>query len=155
MQINHWGALLLLALCAGCASAQHHEPVDWRELPHHFSVLTGATIEEEESGPTIGLDYEYRVSDFVGLGGVVEYASEDIDATTVLAVADLHLTHQFILQTGPGFESRGGGDTEFVYRLGVLYEWEWGGRTLSPQLHYDATSGEDAVVLALAVGVCF
>lgn len=154
--------ILLLPLASACSTVGTAEreaqlPHDWRDGPHHFSVLLASTVEDSEesaSGPTIGLDYEYRVSDFLGLGTVLEYAFEDIDATTVLAVADLHVTPQFIVQTGPGVEFRDG-DDEFVYRLGVLYEWERGGYTLSPQLHYDATSGDDAIVFGIALGLCF
>ncbi|MEM7517281.1 MAG: hypothetical protein AAF368_10200 [Planctomycetota bacterium] len=125
---------------------------DWRSKPHHISVLTGSTSEDNESAFTVGVDYEYRRSEYLGLGTVVEHAFEDIDATTLLAVADLHLTPQFIVQTGPGVEFIDS-ESEFVYRLGVLYEFEFLSYTVSPQLHYDWVSGEDAIIVGLAFGV--
>ena len=154
------GVLASGALCVGCATTGAgregtHEvaPHDWRDGPHHLSVLLGTTEADEESGPTVGLDYEYRVSDFLGVGAVAEYAFDQIDSTTVLAAADLHVTPQFVIQTGPGVEFING-EEEFVYRIGILYEWERSGYTLSPQVHYDATSGEDAVVFGIALGLC-
>ena len=148
--------VVALGLAPACASSEP-EPgmIDWREEPHHLSVLLASTMEPDESGGTVGVDYEYRTSQFLGLGAVVEHAFEQIDATTVLAVADLHLTHHVILQTGPGIEFVDG-ENEFVYRLGALYEFELGdGYTLSPQLHHDWTTGEDAYVAGVALGVGF
>ncbi|MEL6430951.1 MAG: hypothetical protein AAFU73_01570 [Planctomycetota bacterium] len=129
----------------------HH---DWDAEPHHVSVLSAGTWEDDEGAATVGLDYEYRRSEFLGLGAVVERAFGEIDATTVLGAFDLHLTHALVVQTGPGVEWIDG-ETKFVYRLGVLYEWMLDGYTLSPQIHYDATSGEDAVIAGVALGVAF
>ena len=129
---------------------------DWEEKPHHLSLLVGGTFEEEESAPTLGVDYEYRVDEFLGVGAVVaERAFDEIEATTYLGVADLHFNNGVIVQTGPGIEIRDGEDDIFVYRLGVLYEWEWGGYTVSPQLHYDATSEQDAIIVGVAFGFAF
>lgn len=150
------GASLVLAAATSCTSVPmeqaHH---DWHEEPHHVSLLTATTIEDGESAATVGVDYEYRVNGLLGIGAVFEHAFEPLDATTILAVADLHLTPHLIVQTGPGFEHRESGDF-FVYRVGMLYEWIFpSGLTLSPQLHYDATSEEDAVVVGLALGFGF
>lgn len=53
-----------------------------RESPNHLSVLLAGTSNDEGTAPTIGLDYEYRVDDFTGLGAVVEYAGDELDAWT-------------------------------------------------------------------------
>ena len=158
--------VISIGLPIGCSAARIDEPSsmyaqhvaegghDWRAEPHHLSILGGSTIDDETSAFTLGLDYEYRRSDLLGLGAVVEHAFTSIDATTLLAVTDVHFTPHCILQTGPGIEFIDDVE-EFVYRIGVLYEWEVRGYTLSPQLHYDASTGEDAVILALAVGFGF
>ena len=150
------GLLLLglLLLGASCAAPDAHPPHDWRAEPHHLSLLGAGTFESEESASTLGVDYEVRVSQLLGLGGVVEQAFGEIDATTVLAVADVHLTDHWIVQLGPGVELREPED-EAVFRLGVMYEFVREGWTLSPQLHYDVTSGENALVGALALGFGF
>ena len=41
---------------------------DWRAEPHHVSVLLGGTTDDEEAAFTIGLDYEYRATDLIGVG---------------------------------------------------------------------------------------
>lgn len=125
--------------------------------PHHLSVFVGGTHidEEDETAVTIGVDYEYRVSDLLGLGFVVEQALGEIDSTTVLAVADIHLIHGLAVQVGPGIEFVD--DTEFaIARLGMLYEVELGDHfTISPQFHYDLSEAEDAIVFGVAVGRAF
>ena len=124
--------------------------------PHHFSVLLADThIDGEGNNATLGLDYEYRVSSLLGLGTVLEHASGDLEATTLLAVTDVHLYEGLIMQIGPGYEHRDG-DNVFVARTGFLYEFEYENFTLSPQLHWDYHSGEtNAFVAGIALGFSF
>ncbi|MCQ8850138.1 hypothetical protein NQT74_16240 [Alteromonas stellipolaris] len=130
----------------------HH----WQTSPHHLSALVGTTYTEECGNAfTLGIDYEYRISDFLGLGFVAEYAFEDLDAYTYLLVADFHITNHFIAQIGPGVEFHGSHKME-VARLGLLYEFEISGITVSPQLHYDYhRNHKSAVVAGLAIGMSF
>jgi len=124
--------------------------------PHHLSVLIGNTHERGESDSlTLGLDYEYRVSRLLGLGAVVERAYGTLDATTLLAVADIHFKNGLIMQVGPGFERRDAEEV-FVARVGVLYEFELSKFTLSPQLHWDYHDEEpNTVVAGIAFGYSF
>ncbi|MHC6647651.1 hypothetical protein ACYTPF_13845 [Alteromonas sp. HB246098] len=123
---------------------------------HHLSALVGTTYTKECGNAfTLGIDYEYRLSDFLGVGFVAEYAFEDLDAYTYLLVADLHITNNFIAQIGPGVEFHGSHKME-VARLGFLYEFEVSGFTISPQLHYDYhRNHKSAVVAGLAIGMSF
>jgi len=124
--------------------------------PHHISVLVGSTHERGESDSfTLGLDYEYRVNKLLGVGAVIERAYGKLNATTVLAVADIHFSHGLIMQIGPGFEHAGDHDL-FVGRVGVLYEHEISNYTLSPQLHWDHhDGGSNTVVAGVAFGFSF
>ena len=85
----------------------------------------------------------------------MEYAFGELDATTVLAFADLHLNNGVIMQLGPGLENRHS-ENVFVARVGMLYEFEMGNFTISPQLHWDYHDGEEnAIVAGLAFGFAF
>ena len=127
----------------------------WVEQPHHLSVVIAGTHAVDENAFTLGVDYEYRLSGFLGLGTVVEYAFEPFNATTLLAVADLHIWRGLAVQTGPGVVFVDGEEL-FVYRIGGVYEFEFDGFTVSPQVHYEATSSEaDAVVFGIALGHSF
>lgn len=136
-------------------SSTEHETHHMPHGRHHLSVFLGATNLEGTTAFTQGIDYEYRVNEVLGLGGVAEFAMGDIDATTLLAVADIHFDNGLIVQVGPGFEF-GEEEDIFVARVGALYEFEFGKYTVSPQVHYDDHAGsEDAFVVGLAFGFSF
>ncbi|MEM1091243.1 MAG: hypothetical protein AAGI67_12740 [Pseudomonadota bacterium] len=153
------GAVLGVVVAATAAGEEGggHVPHYVEYGPHHLSLFTGVTdISGKDTAFTLGLDYEYRLNDRLGIGTVVEEAFGEIDATTILAVADIHLGHgALIMQVGPGVEILD--DKElFVARVGMLYEFERGAYTISPQLHYDYhDGGKDALVLGLAFGMSF
>jgi hypothetical protein len=145
---------------SGSSQELSEEPSEeevWRANPHHLSLVFAITHDrgQGDNAFTLGLDYEYRLNSFLGLGAVIaEHAFGDVDATTFLAVADLHVWRGLAFQTGPGVEFIDS-EMEWVYRLGALYEIEFGELTVSPQIHYDATSSEDAILYAIAVGYYF
>lgn len=154
-QIALAGLLLAATFAASAAAAQ--EPTTHESKPHHLSAVIGGTIvaEADETAFTLGLDYVYRLNRTLGLGFVAEHAFGAIDSTTLLAVADLHITEGLAIQTGPGVEFVDD-ETFFVTRLGLVYEFELGEAfTLSPQLHYDFSSGEDGIVFGIAIGRAF
>jgi hypothetical protein len=159
-QIALAGLLLAATFAASAAAAQEpatQEPATHESKPHHLSAVIGGTIvaEADETAFTLGLDYEYRLNRTLGLGFVAEHAFGAIDSTTLLAVADLHITEGLAIQTGPGVEFVDD-ETFFVTRLGLVYEFELGEAfTLSPQLHYDFSSGEDGIVFGIAIGRAF
>ena len=151
-------AVALVVAAAHPSWAEADEP--WRERPHHVSLLVAGSDDDEHTAATLGLDYEYRWNALLGLGFVVEYAFEDIDAWTLLAVADVHVWRGLAIQTGPGVEFVNGegeedDEEEFTFRIGALYEFELGRFTFSPQIHYDVTTGADSLVFGGAIGVGF
>lgn len=158
MHIRLAAAAWLAMTVPSVVHAQRGEPlVSESEGAHHLSVISGATYVEEadETAYTLGIDYEYRASELLGIGFVAERAFGDVDATTLLAVADFHFTEGLAVQIGPGIEFAEG--EEFaVGRAGVLYEFELGGGfTISPQAHYDLSELEDAFVFVIGFGRAF
>lgn len=129
----------------------------WEMNPHHLSFLTAWTFTESgEDAFTLGLDYEYRVNSFLGVGSVLEHAYGPLDATTILAVADLHVWKGLAVQTGPGAVIEEHHEF-FCYRIGVLYEFELPyNLSFLPQLHYDYIDGADNEwIAAFAFGWSF
>jgi hypothetical protein len=142
-----------------------HEELE-SEKQNVLSMILAGTSDADESAFTIGLDFEHRIHRYLGVGAVIEYATDDIDAVTLLGVADLHLWRGLAIQTGPGVEFVGeeeeeNGRTttnnrrEFVYRVGVVYEFDVGKFLVMPQVHYDYSTGADAVIYGLAFGFGF
>lgn len=127
------------------------------EAPHHLSIFIGDThvIDENEDGYTIGIDYEYRVNEVLGIGTVIEHAAQDIKANTILAVADIHTPIGLIFQIGPGYEF-GEDENNPLFRFGGLYEFEYESYTISPQVHFDMVKDEDnSLVFGFAIGRAF
>lgn len=124
--------------------------------PHHLSLLAADThMRGHGDYSTLGLDYEYRVSQLLGLGVVLEHAYDGLDATTALAVADVHLYKGLAMQLGPGVEIAHK-HSIFVSRVGLLYEFEFDSFTLSPQMHWDYHEHhENALVAGIAMGLSF
>lgn len=146
-------SFVFLFSIASLVNAENH----FEHNPHHVSLFLGGTdIKREEFGFSTGIDYEYRLNQLLGLGTVIEYVAGDIDAWSILAVADIHLYEGFMMQMGPGVEISSDEEV-FMTRIGFLYEFEFEqGFTLSPQLHYDFHAGADnAVVFGLAFGRSF
>ena len=123
---------------------------------HHFSVLLGGTTvpEADHTGFTYGVDYEYVLNRRLGVGFIVERAEGEIDATSVFAIADLHVTHSLVLQFGPGIEFEGGEEVA-VGRFGGYYEFEVGDFTISPSVSYDLSEADDAVIFGVLFGKKF
>jgi len=148
----------MIAYC-GLLSAEHAEVTDSSghfASPNHLSLFLGNTHlqvpgESDEDAFTLGIDYEYRVSKRIGVGGVAEYAFGGLDATTLLAAVDVHLYKGAVMQLGLGVEFVDD-QTNELGRVGILYEFEFSEITVSPQFHFDVTSAEDSLVFGLAVG---
>lgn len=157
--------LLMLVTClvgTGLHAQEHSgaEPDGAHETSHarkqHLSVFLGDTVllrpgESDYNAFTIGVDYEYRVNQLFGAGFVAEYATGPIDATSLLAALDVHIHKGLVMQLGLGVEFIEGTSNE-LGRIGVLYEFEFGHTTLSPQFHWDVTSAEDSLVFGIAIG---
>jgi len=145
-------ASVLIAPGLAFSDSDHH----FGHAPFHISSLIADTrINGAGNYDTLGIDIEYRISQLTGLGFVIEHAFGELDATTVLAVADIHIRNDFIMQIGPGYEWVDD-ETVFVSRVGFIYEYEFGGFTIAPQLHWDWHDGhEDAIVAGIALGFGF
>lgn len=159
-------AMLCMILSLTLASSAFGEEQE-EFAPHNVvSVILGGTTNDDESASTIGLDFERRIHPLLGVGAVVEYVTDDLDAFTLIGALDFHLWRGLMIQTGPGVEFAGEEEDEkgrsvtvnrrsFVYRVGVLYEFEIGELFVIPQVHYDYSSAQDAVVYAMGFGFEF
>jgi len=154
---------LVVSTAASPVLAEEEEQSDQRNV---VSLVLGGSSNKDENAFAVGLDFEHRVHPLLGVGAVVEYAAGDIDAVSLLGVVDLHLWKGLAIQTGPGVEfvreeeEVGEGTTsvnrtEFLYRVGLVYEFEIGRLLVIPQVHYDYSSGKDSVVYATALGFKF
>lgn len=153
-------------------AAEHEEHAFHR---HHVAVLLGATTAEvpkhggegtfeTESGgggssgetesvteATIGIDYEYRLSWLWGIGALFDYVGRDARASVAAAGVFLHPVAGLKLLAAPGLEHHEG-ENEFLFRLGLGYEFEIGRWALTPGASVDFVDGDEAYVYGLYIG---
>jgi len=139
------------AVRAGDSGDESGEPAN------HLALFLGVThAEEDDAAPTIGLDYERRVSERLGVGIVFrDHASGDIDSTLYAVSFSIHTASPLSFVIAPGIE-REDGDNSGVLRVGAEYEFEIGsGWSLAPALYFDITEDDTKEVLGVATGISF
>lgn len=162
-------ALIAGALIAGgrCLAADPVETPALRyelepaapEIPHHHAgFFVGASTrfakeEETETGLTLGMEYEYRFARAWGLGILAEgvVTSHGRDALLVVPF-NWHPWEWLKLSAAPGVEFVSEEPEEFVMRLGVAYEFEFGRFNVAPEIAVDLTRESQSLVYGLSVG---
>ena len=178
MSADKLAAISLVVLSAACASPRR-KPDPWGSVdPSHMAylletesarrsrheipvgnsaahVFTGATTKPraESGGFTLGLAYEYRYSEKIGLGGLIDHAFGDVDSTILAAAVYVHpFGDPLTLVAAPGVEFEDGHGNA-VIRLGGSYEFEFKDKvTWAPAIFTDISESGDA---SLIVGVEF
>ncbi len=130
------------------------EEAEWVEQPNHVSLLIGNTRDEGEDSFTVGLDYERRRSDLLGLGGLVEHSGGHLDATLAAFSVYFHPWRGWILEAAPGIERRDG-KYNALLRLGVKYEFEIRRITIMPEIDADMVEGNIATTFGVSIGMKF
>jgi len=122
---------------------------------HHVALFLGNTQDGSENGFSVGIDYEYRLTELFGIGGLVEYADGDFDSWVAAIPLFIHPYKGFVLLVAPGLEYEDSED-EFLVRTGIAYEIEFGEKwTISPELNVDFVDGEEKFVYGVSVGLKF
>ena len=135
-----------------------HQDSDHYHL-NMLEVFLGNTYEdsehEDDNGFTVGLTYERRLSDLLGIGGFYEYAADDFDKWSIGAPLFIHPHKGWRFALAPGLEHRHG-DNEFLFRTGVAYEFKLSERwVMIPEFNVDFVDGEEAFVFGISFGFRF
>ena len=169
-------ALLLLACCPGSqtwassfadqeaeepgenAKTHEAEPGE-EEKKNEIAVFIGSTEGEVEDGEkkdrdfTIGLDYERRLTQRVGIGGLYDWVAEGNREFLIGVPVFLHPGKTATLQVAPCVQRiREDKETNFVLRLGFSWGFDVGKMRIAPEILYDIAEGQDFVVFGVAFG---
>ncbi len=128
------------------------EEADWR---NRIGLILGATTRDGHTGATIGLEYERRLSDLIGVGAVAEVTPNGREFVGAVPVF-FHPVGGLGLSIGPGFSIEDG-HAHFLVRFGIGWDFELHeGLSLAPTVSYDLTEGtDDAIVYGLMVSFTF
>lgn len=118
---------------------------------HTLGVFIGDTSEDSlnREGLTLGLEYEYRVSEGFGLGLTAEHIGGDFDTGVFVLPAAFH-SGPWKFYTGPGIEFHSG-ERESLLRVGVEYGFHFKNYEISPQVDFDFVDGERLFVIGLVI----
>jgi hypothetical protein len=128
---------------AGRHRVEHHN--------HHIAVFVGTTRAEGENEPTIGLDYQYRLSSRLSIGGLVDHAGGDLDSNAVAAALFIHPVGGLEIVLGVGYENEDH-ERDFLVRAGVGYAFHVGKISLTPIFNVDFVDQEEIKVYGVNIG---
>ena len=115
---------------------------------HAIGLFLGFAAEESgarEDGVALGIEYERRLSDRFGIGGIVEHTYGELDVW-VYAVSFAYHTGPWRLYAAPGIEDTHHG-SEKMLRIGVEYGLPIGRWEIAPQFDFDIVDRESEVLV--------
>jgi len=132
-----------------------HEPASGHERTHTYhpnsmAVFVGVTHEGSESGASLAIEYERRLSKSFGVGVVVERTFGNLDFW-LYAVPFAYHSGRWKFYVAPGVAD-GKHGSESLLRIGAEYAFDFGDWELSPQINGDFVDDNEAVVLGFTIG---
>ncbi|MBT8367860.1 MAG: hypothetical protein KJP23_24465 [Deltaproteobacteria bacterium] len=145
---------LTMPLQVLAAEEKHEEHKESHYHRNHVGLFLGNTHEEGEDEFTIGLDYEYRFSQYVGIGVLLEYVGEDDREGVGMVPLFLHPYKGFRWVVAAGVKPKAD-ETKFIWRLGIGYRFPIGNWTIAPEFNLDFTEGKTVEVYGASFGYGF
>ena len=147
-----WVGMGLVA-ASGLCEEMHVEDHGHEYHKHHVAVFLGNTHDyHSEDTFTVGVDYEYRFSQYVGLGALVDFAGTKFDITVLGGGLFFHPWNDLRVLAAGGNEHHSG-DDEFLVRLGVMYDFFINDWSVSPTVNVDLLeSGHENWIYGIALG---
>lgn len=122
------------------------------EIPHHTAGLfVGDTTETRRSqGLTLGLEYEYRMTERFGVGVIAEHVGGDFDTNIAVLPVAIH-QGPWKVYAGPGMERSDEEGSVFLLRVGLEYGFHVGDYEISPQLDVDFIDDEHLLIFGVVI----
>lgn len=174
-QISLFAAILcVLSLCPGIQAKESsevpHDSTGESRAAHqehhshrnHLALFTGATtnFEHESTDFTLGIDYEYRLSEMFGVGLFGEVVFAEHDETLIGVPFFIHMKKspvKIVLAPGMVFaeDHHGQKHEEFMFRSGLGYDIHLDTFSITPTVNADFVDGDVSLAYGIAFGVGF
>jgi len=139
-------AALLCSLCWSANAGAQEQGLEENE----FAVFIGFALEGRDDGFAVGVEYERRIDESLGLGLLIEHTFGDFDTWVFALPLTLHVEKwKFVL--APGIEDSNGGSENLV-RIAVGYEIETSKLKMTPIFNVDFVDDETTFVLGVSFG---
>jgi hypothetical protein len=116
--------------------------------------IGGVHNSDSEDAFSIGLEYEYRLNEAWGIGGIVDYADLDPGESVLAVPAYFHITDAWKVLVAPGV-SHTSDEDEFLVRVGTAYTFDFESFRISPALDVDFVDGEETFIYGMNFGLAF
>jgi hypothetical protein len=143
--------LVAMPLDILASEKEHGGHEEYQQHRNRMELFLGNTHEHGEDGFTVGLSYGYLMQEFIGVGGTFEYAAGHFDKWSVTVPVFMYPYGGWRFALAPGLEHREG-ENDFLFRVGVAYEFEIGRSSIIPEFDVDFVDGEKAYVYGLSFG---
>ena len=153
--------LFTMFLASAAVAEESHETDEHAFHKHHASLIVGGVVDEHgenDLSAGIGVDYEYRFNQWLGLGGLAEYAGGDFEHVLLGIPLFIHPYENWRLAVAAATEVHNDEEhderkREWVVRAGVGYAFHVGdGYSISPEFYADFSEHETLYVIGLAIG---
>jgi len=123
--------------------------------PNLVGIFLGGTGENRRHAAfSFGIEYERRINESFGVGGIVERTFDDHEFW-VFAMPFAYHSGAWKWYVAPGIEHEGKHSNEFLFRLGLEYGFEVGKYELSPQIDVDFVDGDRVYVMGIVIARAF
>ncbi len=154
------GVATALFFTAGTAMASdeaegglHHESEEHQRNKVELGIANTHT-EHGENAFTLAASYNYRFSKAASIGVLGEYAFDPLDQWVFGLPLKFFPGQGWVLVAMPGVEIHGGHQKP-LFRLGVGYEFEMDGYSITPEFNVDWVEDEVEYVIGVSVGFGF
>jgi len=146
---------LSIFLMVSFLQAQDDSQPKHLEEHYHLSLFAGFSTDlKGNSGYKIGIEYEYRLTKRIGLGGTFDFTGKDFKIFSFSVGSDFYL-FEFPLIIGAGLGAKNSNNKWDLFVRGIaVYDFHLDRFSLGPMLMYDLyTSNKNIVSLGLSFGI--
>jgi len=125
------------------------------ERKNSIELFLGGTTSEGDTAFAIGLGYERRLNELLGIGVLGDWTAGGFRELVLAFPLYLHPWRGLRFDVAPGidFETDGEEAREFLLRVGAAYEFEVGESwSIVPEINGDFAAGEPLVVWGVSFG---
>ena len=130
---------LFLLLFYANAQEDHSTKAKHHEDHYHLSVFSGYTTNYKgKEGYKLGIEYEWRLKEWIGLGGTFDYTGADFEIFAFSVGASFYpFEFPLILAAGVGLKNYDKSNWKEFFRLLTVYDFHIGNFSLGPMIMYD------------------
>lgn len=152
---------MFMAWSPASAAEEAHEDTAHTFHRHHASLFIGNTQNDgNKHGLSVAMNYEYCINQWLGLGGLVEYAAGDFEHLLIAIPLFIHPYGNWHLVLAAGTEIHNGEENkregDWLIRTGLGYRFHFGEKySISPEFNVDVSEHETLFVYGVSIGLGF